>query len=273
MIGQTELLHKIDTLADRNFPHFVILTGGRGCGKRTVSKYIAKKINANYIPCGIKADDVRKVIDLCYSQIKPTLYVFPDCEGMSVAAKNSLLKVTEEPPQRSYFIMTAESSGSILPTLLSRGTSLSLDPYTQKELQIYTLKKHPEATDKQLEMINTVCSTTGEIDTLFKFNIDEFYENAEIVATKIHVPTTGNIFKISKLISLKEGDDGYDPVLFFRLVASLFFQMGKANKKPQYFEAVKVTYDAIKDLQHPSIANLGTADMWIINVRKALRGI
>lgn len=46
--------------------------------------------------------------------------VLLDIHTASVAAQNALLKVLEEPPQRTQFWLTASTSGSVLPTISSR---------------------------------------------------------------------------------------------------------------------------------------------------------
>ncbi len=50
-------------------------------------------------------DDVRNIISMAYKQTKPIMYVFKDCDNMSNAAKNALLKVIEEPHNRLTFVM------------------------------------------------------------------------------------------------------------------------------------------------------------------------
>ena len=49
-----------------------------------------------------------------------------DADMMTREAQNALLKLLEEPPQRSVFILTATQPGSLLPTVLSRLQKLHL---------------------------------------------------------------------------------------------------------------------------------------------------
>ncbi len=48
------------------------------------------------------------------------LYIIADAERMNASSANSLLKVLEEPPARVTFILIAESSVALLPTIVSR---------------------------------------------------------------------------------------------------------------------------------------------------------
>lgn len=100
MIGQERSLTKIDRMIEIGFPRFSIICGETGSGKKTIAKTIAKKLNAHLIISEIKVDNIREIIDLAYKQSEPTLYLIPDTDKMSNAAKNALLKVTEEPPRQ-----------------------------------------------------------------------------------------------------------------------------------------------------------------------------
>jgi DNA polymerase III subunit delta' len=48
------------------------------------------------------------------------VYIIADAERMNPSSANSLLKTLEEPPQRVTFILIAESSVALLPTIVSR---------------------------------------------------------------------------------------------------------------------------------------------------------
>ena len=48
------------------------------------------------------------------------VWIVEDCERMAVPASNALLKTLEEPSARTLLILIAPSTGSILPTLVSR---------------------------------------------------------------------------------------------------------------------------------------------------------
>ncbi len=51
---------------------------------------------------------------------KRKVYIIADAERMNASAANSLLKTLEEPPARVTFMLTAESSVALLPTIVSR---------------------------------------------------------------------------------------------------------------------------------------------------------
>lgn len=105
MIGQKEILKQVDDLMDKGFPRFVVITGQKGQGKKYLAKQIAKKLNYPIIVSEIKIENIRQIIELSYKHTEPIIYLIPDADKMSLGAKNSLLKVIEEPPNNAYFIM------------------------------------------------------------------------------------------------------------------------------------------------------------------------
>ena len=56
-------------------------------------------------------------------------------DKLSESASNKLLKLLEEPPENSFFLLVAEQVGGLLPTLLSRCQEIRLNPLSQKEIQ------------------------------------------------------------------------------------------------------------------------------------------
>ena len=130
MIGQTKLKSDFKRLLDNNnIPRCIILGGPKGSGKRTFAGWIGNQLSQYVIVSDVKADDVRQVIDQSYTLTEVTVYIFPDFHRMSGAAQNALLKITEEPPNKAYFILTTENVSMILGTILSRATYFQMDPY------------------------------------------------------------------------------------------------------------------------------------------------
>ena len=157
MIGQAKLIENINNLiSQKHFPRFSIICGLSGSGKKELCKYIAEQMDVFwcYEP-DCKVETVRNAIWDAYRVYSPTLYVFADADNMSIQARNSLLKVTEEPPKNAYFIMTLESINNTLPTIKSRATVFEMEPYNAKELIEYNLSL-PERVDKSIAEISSL---------------------------------------------------------------------------------------------------------------------
>lgn len=80
----------------------------------------------------IPVDDIREMIRLC-SQYPfeggNRAVVIRDAENMTPQAQNCLLKILEEPPQNTYFILTTAHPDQILTTVRSRCRPVKLTPW------------------------------------------------------------------------------------------------------------------------------------------------
>ena len=170
--GQGRVLKGIDTLINNSrFPRFVIIVAPKGFGKRVMSDYIARELHANFIPCESTVESVRNVIVDSYAVADKTVYMFADADDMSIIAKNALLKVTEEPPNDAYFIMTVSDISNVLDTLISRGTVIHFDPYTVDDLREFTSYKRYDFTDEAEKIVYQICACPQDITTAAETDI------------------------------------------------------------------------------------------------------
>lgn len=63
-------------------------------------------------------------------------------EKMNLQAANKLLKLLEEPPEKTFFILVSDNTEAILPTILSRTQFLKVSPYQIKEVEDYLCEEH-----------------------------------------------------------------------------------------------------------------------------------
>ncbi len=57
-------------------------------------------------------------------------------EKLNIQASNKLLKIIEEPPQKTFFLIVAEKPFTLLPTLISRCQRIKLPPIEKNEINI-----------------------------------------------------------------------------------------------------------------------------------------
>ncbi len=57
-----------------------------------------------------------------------------DCERMTLEAANALLKILEEPPDKTYLLMTSSHHSLLLPTITSRCQLVKFDPLAANEI-------------------------------------------------------------------------------------------------------------------------------------------
>ena len=215
MVGQKNLLQAVDVLIKKNaFPRFAILSGVKGSGKKLISNDIAHKLCDTVINIGIKVDDIREMIKSAYKLTTPCVYIIADADNMSLAAKNALLKVTEEPPNNAYFIMTLQDANRTLDTIRSRGVVFTMEIYTAVEIEEY-IKNNIDYGDN-MKIYMDLCENIGDVIVLNSYDVEKFYDYVELVVDNIAVVSGANSFKIGDKINLKKDDTKYDLTLFLR---------------------------------------------------------
>lgn len=252
-----------------SFPRFIIITGPKGSGKKTLADYIAREMQAAKVDGENGVDDVREAIAQAYKTAISVVYIFSDTDKMSVQAKNALLKVTEEPPRKARFIMTVEDINNTLGTLKSRGTVINMEPYTVQDL------KHFSENDK----ICNIATNPGEVQELSKLNIDEFIAYCEKVLDNIATVTGVNAFKIANAFKFKEEqEEGYDPILFLNCVIYIYAnriiktQTLSQEDQNKYVMAMWACSKCKQQLKMTGVKKDSTFDMWILKMREILRG-
>lgn len=76
------------------------------------------------------------------------VYIIADAERMSPSAANSLLKVLEEPPGRVTFVLIAESSVALLPTIVSRCQLVRCTHLRADEIERALVERHEIAPER-----------------------------------------------------------------------------------------------------------------------------
>ena len=135
MIGQKRIIDKINRWQE--IPRFIILNGVKGCGKKTLAKYIADKFNMQLIIIGTKVDEIRDMIKLAIESDVDIIFLIDNGNKLSINAENSLLKVTEEAPNNSHIILAVENKDLLLPTIISRGEVITLQNYVLDDFNAY----------------------------------------------------------------------------------------------------------------------------------------
>lgn len=274
MIGQQKLINKIDKLVANGFPRFVLLVGAKGSGKKLISREIANKLSFPLVPIGIGVDEVREVITNSYRNVEPIVYILPDTDKMSVAAKNALLKVTEEPPQKAYFILTVTDLSNTLKTLISRACVLQMDNYSEDELRQYLGQKYDisNLSNQDIDFLVSCGTVPEEIDVLMSYDVTEFRNFVEMVSKHLHTVSSANAFKIEQKLALKKDEEKWDVLLFLqalkKYLCDIYLEFGE---KP-YFEAYKLACSVINELKFKNSANRQYClDSFILEMRKCWR--
>lgn len=163
LYGKNDLKRRLDDIAARGrIPHAVLFSGNSGSGRKTLARYVAELFLCGANACGECSDcrnierdshpDVIFVKRACggkYSMdpfrevlrdtaVKPNngdvkIYVFEDCDTMTVQLQNTLLKLIEEPPEHLRFVFTCENTSVIPETVMSRVTEFEVPDTSEAE--------------------------------------------------------------------------------------------------------------------------------------------
>ncbi|SDO47362.1 DNA polymerase III subunit delta' [Desulforhopalus singaporensis] len=160
-------------LAGDRLPHAFLFRGEEGVGKQLFARGVAAAVNCRDVnrvgACGIcsscrkfissnqpdyvvirpdkgviKIDRIRQLIrelEFAPYESPVRVVVIEDVHAMRREAANALLKTLEEPPAKNLFILTAESSQEMLPTLVSRCQVIFFGPLSIADT-VAVLQRH-----------------------------------------------------------------------------------------------------------------------------------
>ncbi len=194
-----ELDHIIQT---KKIPNALLFTGNDNTGRKEAAFYFAKgcnclenavhncsckscrKIDADAHPdmvsIGIKKG--KKIISI--SQIrelgvtlssKPNEAVFRmvlilNSDKMNMQAQNAVLKLLEEPPENTFFVLIANKVSTLLPTILSRCRKIKFRPLTDPVIEHFLM--HDFKIDETLAHITSKTANSNLKKALLYLNID-----------------------------------------------------------------------------------------------------
>ncbi len=167
VVGQKHVVQTLRRALDaRQWAHAYLFVGGRGLGKTTMARIVAKGINCDSgptsHPCGECAtcqdiaasrdidvleidaashtgvDNVRDLIIQSVATApargRAKIFIIDEVHMLSAAAFNALLKTIEEPPPGIVFILATTDGHKVPPTIRSRCQRFDFRPVTAEEL-------------------------------------------------------------------------------------------------------------------------------------------
>ena len=203
-------------LADNNnLPNCLILTGNKSIGKKDLAEEISKyylhddsglaltdNINYNVIKAEdgskiIKVDQIRDFLDKVYLKSNKRIIFIQDAEKLNINSANSLLKIIEEPPAGTKFIITTSKISSIIPTIISRSTVLKCNNPSIEDINTYLSYLEEIDIDNYyvLSNLNNKNVSSSYYENKFSL-INEFFYDIEDV-----ISSSENIINFSKKFS------------------------------------------------------------------------
>ncbi len=207
LIGHNEVLNDFLSAwnARESYPiHPVwMLTGPRGIGKATLAYKIAKMVYGNVGDFFIidmernidkdgkpKTDGkvisvytVRAMIEKMQMSSMSgdwRVILIDSVDELNTAASNALLKLLEEPPAKTLFLLIVHQLSSVLPTIRSRARVEKMRPLSISQLRELCVKFMPDE-EVSTETLTLANGSFGRIANLKKSGGDEIY--AELIET------------------------------------------------------------------------------------------
>ena len=219
IIGHEKQLGRIEQdISSGNLAHAYLLVGPNSVGKSTVAKKLAGILQCENDFChkckncvqvekdchidvmvlkddkeSIKVGTMRKIIKhlSMTRQSKYKVLLIQCLERMTVEAANSFLKTLEEPPENTIFIMTTNSVGLILPTIISRVRIVRFNNVSYSYLSEKLIDLYPDCDEETLNKVNLFSAgKTGKAVQLI--------ENPEVLAEYIHLYNVIQVFLKNK---------------------------------------------------------------------------
>ncbi len=170
-VGSEALIERLCALIKGGkMPRSVLLTAEDGCGRNLLSRMLAGEIlndsgmltlRNEHPDClmlsgsgaagMIKTEDVRAVRSELYRAANMTdgarVCIVRNAGDLNRSSAAALLKVLEEPPADSYFILTARSRFDLIDTIASRCIVMPLEPLSPERCAEKAKELRPKASD------------------------------------------------------------------------------------------------------------------------------
>lgn len=137
-----------------NGSHVFLMTGPAGCGKTTLARIMAKKVNAG--PLSIHEinsaenrgiDTAREIME--QMRFNPSdgdsiVWILDEMHMITSAGQNALLKALEDTPEHCYFFLCTTNPEKLIAPLKTRCSIINVVPLKDEEM-IYLLKRTARA--------------------------------------------------------------------------------------------------------------------------------
>ena len=240
-IAQDEVVSFILQNSVDTFPQVTLLSGMAGSGRHTVCSFIGEQYK-------LPVEEITTKIEGIELEAYPKVYII-DLDKVSQSVENALLKILEEPPVASLFILICSNESKVLHTLKNRCYILKLAPYTKEVLRTFL-------TDSTKGEVLKYADTPGEVVTWEPFDIEEIHKMSQTLIEKIEAATVQNVLSICSKISFDDNEVNKIPLkLFIKVVLEDAANQARICKSSKRFVYIyKMFNQLLADMSIPNIS-------------------
>ncbi len=161
----------------------------------------------------IPVDDVRAVLNFIHQTPAESAWkaiVVDSADALSIAGANAILKVLEEPPPHTLFVLVSHAPGRLLPTIRSRCRKLMLSPLSDATMMRLLAKHAPQINETDQRLL--VQLGGGSIGTALDYaeagGID-LYRAAMVLLSDPARPDAKQLYGLADMLSAKGADQAY----------------------------------------------------------------
>lgn len=162
IIGHQKQIEQIErSLKEERLAHALLFSGMEGIGKKQIALALAKillgteKNPETHPDCHFILPEKNRIKIETIRELKQKLTLHPleglakiaildDAHLLTLASANALLKILEEPPSQTYFILISSKPSYLLPTIHSRCQRIDFSPLSKKDVEQWLMKKGVE---------------------------------------------------------------------------------------------------------------------------------
>ena len=192
-IGKATLAYKLARMVYGNVGDFFIIDQSRNIDKDGKPKPDGKEISVY---------TVRAMIDkMQLSSMSGAwrVVLIDSLDELNKAASNAILKLLEEPPEKTLFLLVVHQLANVLPTVRSRARVEKMHPLTISELRDLCVRFMPDS-DISSEILRLCNGSFGKIADMKRIGGDVIYD--DLIATlQDSAATSADLMNIAKKIA------------------------------------------------------------------------
>ncbi|MEG1520144.1 MAG: DNA polymerase III subunit delta' C-terminal domain-containing protein [Clostridia bacterium] len=191
----------------------------------------------------ILAADVLEILEKAY--LKPIesdnkVFILGNVINMNDVSQNKLLKVLEEPPQNTYFLLTATKLNGVLPTIQSRCVKLEIPDFSDDE--IFDFLSDMEKDKEKLKLVSS--SANGKITDAIKLlksdKVSKQYDRAFNIIE--------NLTGTKTLVKVLHNFEGVDDLEIFEFMQMIYRDMLMIKNQAENLVLMKGKQSKLKEL-------------------------